>query len=225
MVGLGRAALCGSPESDNWVRCCAVLELFAINYLLRRAGRESAADISQLNAQAANASATLVRVRQEVLETGFRFNSRDVTLSVSATNNRVPVSAAFLDLILPENLIVQVDSEDGVRYVWNQSTNDWHSEQITNVTVIFDIPAFENLPHKFAVWIARQSAAEYWSEVNAGRQAPVQIIRDSLDARQKALNSTPPVDIRDNTGWRGRLRRFGRQPFDDTINRAGLLGG
>lgn len=200
-------------------------ELAAVNYCLRRAGRESAADISNLSSQAGNARATLVRVRQEVLETGFRFNERRVTLSVSVSNNRVPVSASYLAVVLPENLITQVDSADGVRYVWNESTNDWHSEQVTNVTVIFDIAAYENLPHKFAVWIARQAAAEYWSEVNAGKQSPNQILRDALDARQKALNSAPPVDIRDRTGWRGRLRAFDRQPHDDSINRAGLLGG
>lgn len=190
-------------------------ELEAINYCLRRAGRPSAADIEQLNEQAANAKATLKRVRQEVLETGFRFNTREITLSVDATNNRVPVSDAYLVVVLPDNLIVQVDTEDGKRYVWDESTDTWHTKQITNVDVIFDIPEYPHLPHKTAVWIARQAAAEYWSEVNGGKEAPAQIQRDALAARQKALNNEPSVDVRDNTGWRSRLDAFNRSPIGD----------
>ena len=191
-----------------------MIELEAINYCLRWAGREPAADPSSLTEAAANAQSTLKRVRQEVLETGYRFNTREITLSVDATSGRVPVSAAYLAVVLPTNLISQVDTVDGVLYVWNESTDTWHTEQITNVKVIFDIEDFLNLPHKFAVWIARQGALEYWIEVNAGKQAPLGINEAAQDARQRALNSEPPVNIRGRTGWEGRLDHFGRSPVD-----------
>lgn len=183
-------------------------EIEAINYCVRKSSREPLADISELSEQSANAKATLVRVRQEILETGFRFNSRTVTLQAS-TAGRVPITLKYLDLVLPMHLIAQVDDVDGKRYVWNEATQDWHDQQ-TDAKVVYDIPTFEHLPHKFAVWIARQAAVEYWSETHGGKSAPNQLIHEALQGRQRALNSEPPVDIRDRTGWRGRLLRFER---------------
>jgi hypothetical protein len=194
-----------------------MLELAAINYALRKAGRDPAADIGSLNPQAANAKATLERVRLEVLETGFRFNSREITLAVN-TANRVPISEDYLDVIYPNDfLISQTDTSDGERYVWNQQTHTWHTEAVQFVRVVFDIPEFTHLPHKFATWIARQAASEYWSEVNSGKTSPDQIRLEAAEARQKALNSEPLPNIRENTLWNRRRRAFQRRPSDRSV--------
>ena len=191
-------------------------ELAAINYSLRKAGRDSAADIGSLNPQAANAKATLARVRIEVLETGFRFNKREITLAVNA-ENRVAINEDYLDVILPSNLISQTDTEDGQRYVWNEDTHTWHTEVVEFVRVVFDIPEYTHLPHKFAVWIARQAASEYWSEVNSGKTSPDQLRLEAAEARQKALNSEPLPNIRENTEWNRRRRAFHRRPSDRAV--------
>lgn len=191
-------------------------ELAAINYALRKAGRDSAADIGTLNPQGANAKATLARVRIEVLETGFRFNTREITLAVN-NENRVAINEDYLNVILPISLISQTDTEDGERYVWNETTNTWHAEVVENVRVVFDIPEYAHLPHKFATWIARQSASEYWSEVNSGKTAPDQIRLEAAEARQKALNNEPLPNIRENTLWNARRRAFTRRPSGRTV--------
>lgn len=193
-----------------------MLELAAINYSLRKAGRDPAADIGNLNPQAANAKATLTRVRTEILETGFRWNTREITLAVNEAG-RVPISEDYLSVVLPVPLISQTDTEDGERYVWNETTHTWHTELVQFVKVIFDLGEFPNIPHKFATWIARQSASEYWCEVNAGKTAPDQIRLEAAESRQKALNSEPLPNIRENTLWNRRRRAFRSRPSDRTV--------
>lgn len=191
-------------------------ELAAINYALRKAGRDPAADIGSLNPQAANAKATLARVRTEVLETGFRWNTREITLAVNDAG-RVPISEDYLSVVLPGDVIAQTDDADGERYVWSETTNTWHTEVVQHVRVIFDLAEFTHIPHKFATWIARQAASEYWSEVNAGKTAPDQIRLEAAEARQKALNSEPLPNIRENTLWNRRRRAFHRRPSDRAV--------
>lgn len=192
-----------------------MLLLEATNYCLRKAGRDAASDASKLNPAAANAQGCIERVRKEILETGHSFNTRIVSLALGS-NGRVEVDFDYLALYFQhERYAVQVDTEDdSKRYVWDHHTHDWHTEAMEEVTRIFDIEAYEDLPQKYATWIARQAAVEYWSEVNSGKTTPEGIRKEAIDARQRALNSEPPVDIRDRTGWRDRLRRFDRNPYD-----------
>ena len=192
-------------------------ELAAINYLLRKAGRDPAADIGSLNPQAANAKTTLGRVRTEVLETGFRWNTREITLAVNVAK-RVPISEDYLSVVLPATLVAQTDDNDGERYVWDETTNTWHTAVVKSVRVIFDLSEFTHIPHKFATWIARQAAVEYWSEVNAGKTASDQLQIEAASARQKALNSEPLPNIRENTRWNQRRRAFHRGPSDRTVS-------
>lgn len=188
-----------------------MLELTVTNYCLRKAGRDVAADID--SPRAANARSTISRVRVEILETGHRFNTRKLTLAVNESG-RVPIADDYLAIVLPAGLIAQVDSEDGERYVWNESTQTWHTSPVPNTKVVFDLEEFQYIPHKFAVWIGRQAAVEYWSEVNAGKSAPDQLRLEAAEARQKALNSEPLPNIHENTLWNLRRRAFQSRASD-----------
>ena len=181
--------------------------LTAINFALRGSGLDPASDPTDENAEAGLAKEVIERTRREILETGFPFNVRKVTLQVDASG-RVPVSSAYLDIDLPRGFTTRVDEGgDAQQYVWDIEDDSFHDEALERIPIVHDIEEFSQLPEAFGRWIARQSAVNFFTEHNSGAGVPGTLISARNEARAKAENSQPGGSIRTATRWAARLRR------------------
>lgn len=181
--------------------------LTAINFCLRGSGLDPISDPTTENPAAGLAKEVIERTRREILETGYRFNIREITLQVDV-NNRVPIAQSLLRVNLPKHFSERVDESEGGNFVWNFNEDDWHGEAMENIPVIHDITDLNNMPEGFGRWIARQSALNFFSE-HRGNDIPIprKLVADRNEARAKAENSLPEVSIRTATGWAALRRR------------------
>lgn len=186
--------------------------LDAINLILRSSQRDSVSAVDSEDPSTNTALDTLQRVKRRILAKGHDFNTRRVTLAVN-DDGRVEVPE-YLDIVLPKRLIEQVDSADGKRYIWNQTTDDWHDEAVERVNVVFDISDFANIPHRHQEWIAAEAAFQFFKDVH-GQQASADHLREERDrARANALNQAPSSSILSTTGWLAtRQRKFRNSTF------------
>jgi hypothetical protein len=181
--------------------------LTAINFVLRGSGLDPSSDPTDENPEAGLAIEVITRTRREILESGFPFNTRKITLQV-AQNGRVPISSAYLDLELPKGFTTRVDETDGERYVWDIENDDWHDEALERIPIIHDIADLAQIPEAFGRWIARQSAVNFFTEHTGSKFSVPKTLTDQRnEARAKAENTQPAGSIRTATRWASRLRR------------------
>src|SRR3990172_11455428 len=178
--------------------------LDALNIIVRGANRPAINEPDDKSASSQLAKRTLGKARKEILSIGWAFNIRRIDLEVNAAG-RVPVNPAYLEVRIPnDRLVIQLDEEDSVKYVWNTQDQDWEDEEVENVEVVFDYAddstLFEKLPEKIAAWIAAQAAPDYWTEANNGG------VSQKLEAtaiRQQSiwLNTQNLGDLDEVTGY------------------------
>ena len=181
--------------------------LTAINFVLRGAALDPASDPTDENPEAGLAVEVIKRTRREILETGFPFNTRKVTLQIDE-GGRVPISSAYLDVVLPRGFTTRVDEGDGERYVWDISNDDWHDQAMERIDINHDIETYSQIPEAYGRWIARQSAVNFFTEHNGSKfTVPATLISQRNEARAKAENSQPAGSIHTATRWASRLRR------------------
>lgn len=153
---------------------------------------------------------------------GYPFNEDEIDLVVDL-NGKVPVSASYLKLLLPENLGTRKDPVSSGLFLWNITENDWEDETLKDVRVVFDYPAddFEAIPELFATWITARAAVEHWQETN---QSDASWLREREQlAECAAINSLPPMTIHNATGYAGiRSINTGTPPFAG-LNRAWVV--
>ena len=182
--------------------------LTAINFALRGSGLDPASDPTDENAEAGLAKEVIERTRREILETGFPFNVRKVTLQVDASG-RVPVSSAYLDIDLPRRFTTRVDEGgDAQQYVWDIEDDSFHDEAMERIPIVHDIAEFSQIPEAYGRWIARQSAVNFFTEHTGSKfSVPATLTDQRNEARAKAENSQPAGSILIATRWSARLRR------------------
>lgn len=181
--------------------------LTAINFVLRGSGLDPSSDPTHENPEAGLAIEVIKRTRTEILETGFPFNVRKVTLQVDQ-GGRVPISSAYLDVILPRGFTTRVDETNGERYVWDINDDDWHDEALERIPIIHDIESYSQIPEAFGRWIARQSAVNFFTEHHGSKiGVPATLTNQRNEARAKAENSQPGGSIRTATRWASRVAR------------------
>lgn len=150
-----------------------MLFLEAINIIIRGSNKAVINDLDDESQAAQVAKRTLKQTRIDMLERGWGFNTRTITLALNA-DNRVPVAASYLTVQIPDkDLAVQLDESDGKLYVWSHKNNinTWHDAAIEKVKIIFDITNdddFKKLPQLMAEWIAHKATADFWSEAHDG---------------------------------------------------------
>ena len=181
--------------------------LTAINFVLRGSGLDPSSDPTDENPEAGLAIEVIERTRTEILETGFPFNTRKITLQVDQ-GGRVPISSAYLDVELPRGFTTRVDESDGERYVWDIEDDSFHDEAMERIPIIHDIIEFSQIPEAFGRWIARQSAVNFFTEHHGSKiGVPATLTSQRNEARAKAENSQPGGSIHKSTRWASRLRR------------------
>lgn len=181
--------------------------LTAINFALRGSGLDPSSDPTDENPEAGIAIEVITRTRREILETGFPFNVRKITLQVDQ-GGRVPISSAYLDVDLPRGFTTRIDTEDGDRYVWDIDDDDWHDEAMERIEIVHGIADIAQIPEAFGRWIARQAAVNFFTEHHGSKVgAPATLMGQMHEARAKAENSQPAGSILKATRWSQRLRR------------------
>ena len=93
------------------------------------------------------------------------------------------------------------DDGAGNLFIWDVRENVYWTTAVTNVWVTFDIEDYTLIPELFMEWIARQSAAEFYHEVN--QQASSALEFKAERAKAKAMNSLPAESVTIGTGWAG----------------------
>lgn len=181
--------------------------LTAINFALRGSGLDPSSDPTDENPEAGLAIEVITRTRREILETGFPFNVRKITLQVDQ-GGRVPISSAYLDVDLPRGFTTRVDEGDGERYVWDIEDDSFHDEAMERIEIVHDIVEIEQIPEAFGRWIARQAALNFFTEHHGNTVGVLATLREARnEARAKAENSQPAGSILKATRWAQRLRR------------------
>ena len=180
--------------------------LTAINFVLRGSGLDPSSDPTDENPEAGLAIEVIKRTRTEILETGFPFNTLKIALRVQA--GRVPISSAYLDVVLPRGFTTRVDESGGERYVWDINNDDWHDQAMEGIQIIHDIIKFSQIPEAFGRWIARQSAVNFFTEHHGSKVAvPATLTDQRNEARAKAENTQPGGSIHTATRWASRVAR------------------
>ena len=181
--------------------------LTAINFALRGSGLDPSSDPTNENPEAGLAIEVIKRTRTEILETGFPFNTRKITLQVDQ-GGRVPISSAYLDVVLPRGFTTRVDETNGERYVWDINDDDWHDQAMERIQIIHDIVEFSQIPEAFGRWIARQAALNFFTEHLGNKTGSLASLKDQRnEARAKAENTQPGGSIRTATRWAARVAR------------------
>lgn len=181
--------------------------LTAINFVLRGSALDPSSDPTDENPEAGLAIEVIKRTRREILETGFPFNVRKITLQVDQSG-RVPISSAYLDVDLPRGFTTRVDESDGERYVWDIDDDSFHDEAMERIPIVHDIADLDQIPEAFGRWIARQAAVNFFTEhLGSKVGVPATLMEARNEARAKAENSQPAGSIHTVTRWASRLRR------------------
>jgi hypothetical protein len=176
-----------------------MIEIEAINTVLRFSGRQRVNHVTRGDQTANIALETLTRVRREILNKPYGFNERRLTLQGDITG-RVPVTVDWLAIKFPSRrYTTRFDVDEDRTFVWDFQLNDWAGGPIAGVRVTVDTPEFEQIPDPFAYWIAYRAAEEFFYEVN--QQPPPYLINESVVRRQVALNSVRSVNLNDATGF------------------------
>ncbi len=184
-----------------------MLQLEAINIIIRGSNKAVINDLDDESQAAQVAKRTLKQSRIDILERGWGFNTRNITLKLNS-DSKVPVSDSYLRVIIPDSrLAVQMDeNEDGALFVWSHKTNvdTWHDAEIINVKIVMDFPDDEDyrrLPQLVAQWIAWKAAADFWTEAHDGS------INQKLEAKSvrhqtRWLNTQGDLgNVRDASGF------------------------
>lgn len=208
VVSIGRCQL-----SSGWRRPPLIMKLLvAMNFCLRGAGLDPISDPSTENSIAGLAKEVIERTRREILETGFRFNTRTITLQVD-DSGRVGIAKSLLRVNLPRGLTERADTENGGHFVWDISNDEWFASTLERIDVINDIEDLDNMPEGFGRWIARQSAVNFFTEQMGSKvNVPQTLLDQRNEARAKAENSLPEESIFTATKWaqRRNIQRRGR---------------
>lgn len=150
-----------------------MLLLEAINIIIRGSNKAIINDLNDASQAAQVAKRTTKQTRIDILERGWDFNTRRITLKANS-ENRVPVANSYLKVMIPdEHLAIQLDESDGKKYVWSHKTgvDTWHDADIDKVWIVFDYTAdddFKKLPQLLAEWIAWKATADFWTEAHDG---------------------------------------------------------
>lgn len=172
--------------------------------IIRGSNKATVADLDDQSQAAQVAKRTLVQTRRDILERGWQFNSRVISLPVNI-EGRVPVGD-YLALSIPDkDLAPQLDEADDSIYVWShkKNVNTWHDATILDVTVVFDLvddTHFASIPKLLAEWIAHKAAADFWTESHDG--ATNQKLEAVAVRRQSRwLNTQPHGNLNDVSGF------------------------
>lgn len=176
-----------------------MLEIEAINAILRFSGRQRVNQATSGDQTANTALETLTRVRKEILNKPYGFNERRLALQEDVTG-RVPVAVDWLAIKFPSRrYATRFDVDENRTFVWDFQQDDWATGPIRGVRVTVDTPEFEHIPDPFAYWIAYRAAEEFFYETN--QQPPPYLINEAMKRRQIALNSVRSVNLNDATGF------------------------
>lgn len=166
-----------------------MLELTAVNTMLRFAGRQGVNQIVDGDQTSNVALETLARVRREILEKPYLFNEIRMCLQAEQ-DGRVALNLEYLQVIFLETTFGErLDPNDGIAYVWDVDRNDWVRNRQVDVIFTFDIENFRSIPESFASWIAAEAASEFFLEVNQFESTA--LIRKAVRRRSIAMNALP----------------------------------
>ena len=181
--------------------------LEAVNIVLRAAGKPGINDLDVVNDDGEYAKRVISEVRTQVLSNGYGFNSRVMDLSVTA-EGRVEIPLGYLDIRgLPDGVYPQYDEEADPGhtklFLYDTTNDEWYATALTEIIVVLDRfkddDEFRLIPEKFAYWIARRAAANYWEEINQG---PSQSLESkAVRAKTLAMQSREFKTIHGVTGF------------------------
>ena len=176
-------------------------EITAVNTMLMAIGAQPVSALGAGDSHSARAQETLARTRKSILKAGYHFNKYKVDLPTD-TSGKVPLARNHLWRVFPDSNLSFRRHTDNALYVWNIEKNDWYDAVVKDFKYVLDVPDYLDIPEHFMEWIAWQASVEFYNQIiSDAREVPAWIIIKFTRAKADALNSLPPTNINQATGY------------------------